>query len=102
MTKKQVDNFREGKLIPHCQLKAEVIGKREQTSSLKHNISLTGVQYPHNILTIDLPAAKGIIIFFHQQRLCMMYALLQIFHARGIELSRMQLETLIVASIHTL
>ena len=85
MTKKQVDNFREGKLIPHCQLKAEVIGKKEEVSSLKHNITLLGAKYPHNILTVD---AKGIFYFINYfiNKECIIM-LLQIFHSRGIKLN---------------
>ena len=55
VTKKQVDNFRERKLTPCCQLKAEVSQKRENIPTLKHRVSLTGARYPNNAFTLDLP-----------------------------------------------
>jgi hypothetical protein len=56
VTKKQVDNFREGKLIPCCQLLAEVFGKKKQIPTLKHQVTLRGAKYPNNIIVINLPA----------------------------------------------
>ena len=56
MTKKQVDNFREGKLIPCCQLKAEFSGRRKKIPRLSHQVKLEGAKYPHDVFTIDLPA----------------------------------------------
>jgi hypothetical protein len=40
VTKKQVDNFREGKLTPCCQLLAEVSGKKKEVPTLKHQVNL--------------------------------------------------------------
>ena len=74
MTKRQVDNYREGKLIPHCQLKAEYCGKGKEVSALKHQVVLEGAPHPHNVLVIDLPAAKGIpFLSLSTKRLCMHY-----------------------------
>jgi hypothetical protein len=56
VTKKQVDNFRPGKSIPCCQLKAEVSGRRKKIPQLSHQVELKGAKYPHNMFTIDLPA----------------------------------------------
>ena len=56
MTKKQVDNFREGKLTPCCQLKAQVVGRRKKIPYISHQVTLEGAKYPHNVFTIDLPA----------------------------------------------
>ena len=60
MTKKYVDNFIGGKMIPHCQLNAEFEFSEmaKKVSSLKHQVNLSGAKYPHNIFIIDLPA-KG-------------------------------------------
>ena len=56
VTKKQVDNFREGKLTPCCQLKAQVVGRRKKIPYLSHQVMLEGAKYPHNVFIIDLPA----------------------------------------------
>jgi hypothetical protein len=56
VTKEQVDNFREGKLTPCCQLKAQVVGRRKKIPQLSHQVKLEGAKYPHNVFTIDLPA----------------------------------------------
>ena len=53
MTKKQVDNYREGKLIPCCQLLAELSGKKKKTPIVKH---LRGAKYPNDLFVINLPA----------------------------------------------
>ena len=58
MTKKQVDNFREGKGTPRCQLQAQYVGKRKKIPYLSHQVTLQGAKYPHNVFTIDL-AAEG-------------------------------------------
>jgi hypothetical protein len=55
VTKKQVDNFREGKLTPCCQLLAEVSGKKK-VQTLKHQINLRGAKYPNDVAVINLPA----------------------------------------------
>ena len=55
MTKKQVDNFKEGKITPCCQLKAEVSRRRKKIQELKHRVALVGAKYPNNVFTIDLP-----------------------------------------------
>ena len=57
MTKKQVDNFREGKLTPCCQLLAEFesTGKKK-IPTLKHQVNLKGAKYPNDIFIISLPA----------------------------------------------
>ena len=54
MTKKQVDNFIEGRVTPCCWLKAEFKGM--EVSNLKHQVNIQGAKYPHNIFIIDLPA----------------------------------------------
>ena len=56
VTKKQVDNFREGKVTPCCQLKAHLSGRRKKIPYLSHQVALQGAKYPHNVFTIDLPA----------------------------------------------
>ena len=61
VTKKQVDNFRQGKLTPCCQVKAQVL-ERENVQSLKYQVSLQGAKYPYDICTIDLPIIEGIYI----------------------------------------
>ena len=55
VTKKQVDNFREGKLTPCCQFKAEFFGRRKKIPTLKHQVSLNRAKYPNDVFTIDLP-----------------------------------------------
>ena len=59
VTKKQVDNFKEGKVTPCCQLKAEFelpeLEVPGRTRTLKHQVTLQGAKYPYNIFTIDLP-----------------------------------------------
>ena len=55
VTKKQVDNFREGKATPCCQLLAEVSGKRKKVPSLRHQIALKGAKYPNDVFTLKLP-----------------------------------------------
>ena len=60
VTKKQVDNFKEGKLTPCCQLLAEVTSERETNiPTLKHRVSLKGAKYPNDVFLINLPS-KGI------------------------------------------
>ena len=56
VTKKQVDNFRKGKLTPCCQLTAKVTGKRKKIPQLSHQVKLEGAKYPHDVFTINLPA----------------------------------------------
>ena len=51
-----VDNFREGKATPCCQLLAEVSGKKKNIPTLKHQINLKGAKYPNDVLVINLPA----------------------------------------------
>ena len=58
MTKKQVDNFRVGKLTPCCQLKAEVTGRRKKIPVLNHQVLLIGAKKSHNFFTLELPV-KG-------------------------------------------
>ena len=55
VTKKQVDNFREGKGTPRCQLLAEVSGKKKKLPSLKHQVNLKGAKYPNDFFTLNLP-----------------------------------------------
>ena len=55
MTKKQVDNFREGKLTLCCQLKAEVSGRRKNIPVLNHRVLLQGTRRPYNFFTLELP-----------------------------------------------
>ena len=59
MTKKQVDNFKKGKSIPYCQLKAELSRKRKKQSQprtgLEYQLTLKGAKHPKNIVTIDVP-----------------------------------------------
>ena len=55
VTKKQVDNFREGKLTPCCQLKAEVSGRRKKIPILSHRVLLQGARRPYNFFTLELP-----------------------------------------------
>ena len=56
ITKKQVDNFREGKLTPCCQLLAEISGEKENVPTLKHQVKLRGAKYPNDVFVINLPA----------------------------------------------
>ena len=55
VTKKQVDNFRVGKMIPRCQLKAEVFGRRRKIPVLNHQFLLQGARQPYNFFTLELP-----------------------------------------------
>ena len=55
MTKKQVDNFKPGKGTPRCQLSVELTNRRKKISAIKHQISLQGAKFPHNVFTISLP-----------------------------------------------
>jgi hypothetical protein len=50
-----VDNFREGKLTPCCQLKAEVSGRRKKIPVLNHRVRLKGARRPYNFFTLELP-----------------------------------------------
>ena len=56
VTKKQVDNFRESKLTPCCQLKAEVSGRRKKIPVLNHQVLLKGAKQSYNFFTLELPA----------------------------------------------
>ena len=58
MTKKQVDNFREGKLTPCCQLLAEfeITKEEEYIPTLKLRVNLKGAKYPNDIFVINIPA----------------------------------------------
>ena len=56
VTKKQVDNFKEGQLTPCCQLLAEVSARKKEVPVLKHQVNLKGAKYPHNVFVISLPA----------------------------------------------
>ena len=60
VTKKQVDNFREGKLTPCCQLKAEVTGRRKKIPVLNHQVLLKGAKESYNYFTLELPV-RGIV-----------------------------------------
>ena len=55
MTKKQVDNFREGKVTPCCELSAEVSKRRKKIPELKYRVLLKGAKYPNDVFTIKLP-----------------------------------------------
>ena len=55
VTKKQVDNFKEGKATPCCQLLAEVSARKE-VPTMKHQVNLKGAKYPNNVFVICLPA----------------------------------------------
>ena len=65
VTKKQVDNFREGKLTPCCQLLAEFesTGKKKKIPTLKHRVNLKGAKYPNDVLVINLPAGGSYVHF---------------------------------------
>ena len=56
VTKKQVDNFKEGKSTPCCQLLAEVSAKKKKVPILKRQVNLKGAKYPNNVFVISLPA----------------------------------------------
>ena len=64
VTKKQVDNFREGKLTPCCQLLAEfeTYGEEKKISKLKHRVNLKGAKYPNDVFVINLPARGRYIL----------------------------------------
>jgi hypothetical protein len=59
VTKKQVDDFGEGKLTPCCQLVAEVSGK---ITTLNYQVKIEGAEYPNDVFVINLPAILGIKI----------------------------------------
>ena len=59
VTKKQVDNFKKGKLTPCCQLLAKVSGRRKQVPSVSHQVSLKGAKFPHDVFLINLPQSVG-------------------------------------------
>ena len=64
MTKKQVDNFREGKVTPYCELSAEVSKRRKKIPELKHRVFLKGAKYPNDVFTIKLPIEGKCVIVY--------------------------------------
>ena len=75
VTKKQVDNFREGKLTPCCQLLAEVVRRRKfnEIPALRYPVSLKGAKYPNDVFMISLPAGGILFVNVHaaQDMLCL-------------------------------
>ena len=65
MTKKQVDNFKEGKLTPCCQLLAKITGRKKTIPSLEHQVKLKGAKYPNDVFVINLPAGGHALLFIH-------------------------------------
>ena len=55
VTKTQVDNFKEGKSTPCCQLLAEMSKKRKKITSIKHRIILKGSKQQGDFILINLP-----------------------------------------------
>ena len=62
VTKKQVDNFREGKLTPCCQLKAHLSGNRKKIPYLSHQVVLQGAKQPYNFFTLELPVQGTMVV----------------------------------------
>ena len=56
-----MDNFREGKLTPCCQLLAEVSGKKKKIPTMKHQVKLEGAKYPNDVFLISLPAGGSYV-----------------------------------------
>ena len=69
VTKKQVDNFREGKSTPCCQVKAKVSDRRKKIPTLIYQISLQGAKYPYNFVTIEL-SARGTCTHWWLNNVC--------------------------------
>ena len=63
MTKKQVDNFREGKVTPCCQLLAEfeTTEQEKKISKMKYQVNLKGAKYPNDVFLITLPAGGSYV-----------------------------------------
>ena len=55
MTKKQVDSFKPGKMIPSCKLTAELKQKSDngKVPKLKHRIQLVGAEEPFVMFNIN-------------------------------------------------
>jgi hypothetical protein len=67
--KKEVDNLKEGKRIPSCQLVARCITKRPTT--LEHLVTLNGAKDPHNTFTIYRSYDSGTYIILLKNKLSM-------------------------------
>ena len=62
-------------MTPCCQLLAESYGKTEEIPTMKHQVSLNGAKYPHDVFVINLPTggiytcsylyAVDVILFLH-------------------------------------
>ena len=57
VTKKQVDNIKEGKLTPHCDLSVTLSArKKKKVPILKHEVNLQGAKPPYDMFVLILPA----------------------------------------------
>ena len=60
ITKKQVDNFRSGRRIPHCEIKVEWMDEDRRPVKLYHDVELKGAKEPFNYITIESdPLPRG-------------------------------------------
>ena len=63
VTKKQVDNFKTGKRIPSCKLRAERMfdSSSGRVPKLEHRMKLVGAQYPFDMFNISyIPQAATV------------------------------------------
>ena len=61
VSKKQVDNFKPGRRIPSCQLRAEISTKyRESIPTLFHRVKLQGAKDPCNEINIILDTKSAV------------------------------------------
>ena len=64
ITKKDVDQFKEGQWIPECQLVVQWERKDQKPVQLMHKVDLTGAEAPYNFIHLILdPAEKDSMSF---------------------------------------
>ena len=74
MKKTQVDNFKEGKVTPCCQLKAELSTRKKKIPVLNYQILLQGAKEPYNYFTLELPT-EGTIVWFSVYTFIIIYGM---------------------------
>jgi len=61
ITKRQVDEFVPGRLVPSCQLYAKLTGQQEQSVELVHRVELLGAKEPFNFFLIRPPSLPSLL-----------------------------------------
>ena len=69
VSKKQVDNYKEGKVTPCCQLLAEVFSKKKEVPVFKRQVNLKGAKYPNDVFVISLPIRGRLISYITREKL---------------------------------